>query len=73
MIPKGESSMEVLNSIPVFVRDFGIFATMVIFSLYLLRFSPFAFKVEGTYTFLIGRNGTLAQIAQVADHDHDDH
>lgn len=65
--------MEVLNSIPVFVRDFGIFATMIIFGMVMLRLSPFAFRMQGTYTFIIGRNGNLAAIAEVVDNEPDPH
>lgn len=65
--------MEVLDSIPVFVRDMGIFATSAIFFIYLLRFSPFAFRAQGTYTFVIGRNGNLKAIAEVVDNEPDPH
>lgn len=61
--------MDALNEIPVFVRDTGVFVTGIIFFMYLLRFSPFAFRAQGTYSFVIGRNGNLKAISEVVDDD----
>jgi hypothetical protein len=62
--------MEVLNEIPVFIRDFGVFVTILLFAMLMLKFSPFAFRVTGEYTFVIGRNGNLRQIAEITEGDH---
>lgn len=61
--------MEVLNTIPTFIRDFGIFVTLLVFLMFILAYSPFAFRVTGEYNFIIGRNGRLKEISEVAKED----
>lgn len=62
--------MEVINTLPAFVRDFGIFVTFLVFTMFLLAYSPFAFRITGEYNFIIGRNGRLKEISEVAKEDH---
>lgn len=59
--------MEVINELPSFIRDFGVFVTILVFGMMMLRFSPFAFKLTGNYTFIIGRNGGLKAVSEVAN------
>lgn len=61
--------MDVLNTLPVFIRDFGVFVTVIVAGLFLLAYSPFAFRIEFQGNFLIGRNGRLKEISEVARED----
>lgn len=47
--------MDILKEIPAFVRDFGVFATIMIGLLLILAFNPFTFRSTGKYSFVISR------------------
>lgn len=49
--------MEVLLDLPTWIRDMGVFVTLAIFCMAMIAYAPFAFKIQFSGQFLIGKNG----------------
>lgn len=46
-----------INSLIAVMRDVGVFAVLVVLSVYIVARSPFSLKITGTYSFSLGKNG----------------
>ena len=49
--------MDILLNLPTWIRDMGIFVTLVIFCMVLIAYAPFAFRITFEGQFTIGKNG----------------
>lgn len=55
--------IELLNSIPVWVREFGFLVVFAMLFVYLLAVSPFSGEIAGTYRFSITKNGKSKEVS----------
>lgn len=62
--------MEVLLDLPTWVRDMGVFVTLLVFCMALIAYAPFAFRIQFQGQFLIGKNGkNIKEISAAADYE----